>query len=185
MTDLDPEQRRRMERWRRAPRERPARPEPAGAGRESVWEYPRPPRLEAVERPVRVELGGVTVATSTRALRVCETASPPTYYVPLADVAPDALEPVPGTTLCEWKGAARYFAVRAGGRVADRAAWCYPDPLPPFEALHDHVAFFPGRVDACFLGDERVTPQPGGYYGGWVTRDLAGPFKGEPGTEGW
>jgi uncharacterized protein (DUF427 family) len=175
--------RREVERWRGAPR--PARvPEP-GPGQESVWDYPRPPRVEPVAASVRVELAGVTIAETREALRVCETASPPTYYLPPADVRRELLEPASGTSHCEWKGAARYFSVRVGDRLASRAAWCYPRPFPEYAALADHLAFFAGRVDACFVGDERVTPQPGGFYGGWITRNLVGPFKGEPGSEGW
>jgi uncharacterized protein (DUF427 family) len=150
-----------------------------------VWDYPRPPRLEAVAKRVRVELAGVTLADTDAALRVCETASPPTYYLPPGCVRRDLLEPATGTSLCEWKGTAHYFSARVGERCVPCVAWCYPRPLPGYEALKDHLAFFPGRVDACLVGDERVTPQPGDYYGGWVTRDLVGPFKGEPGTEGW
>jgi uncharacterized protein (DUF427 family) len=159
-------------------------PRPA-PGQESVWDYPRPPRLEAVPQRVRVVLGGVTIADSVRALRVCETASPPTYYVPPDDVLPGVLEPAAGQSVCEWKGAARYWTARAGDRVAPRAAWSYPSPRPDFVALRDHVAFYPGRVDACLVGDEPVRPQAGGFYGGWITANLVGPFKGEPGTEGW
>jgi uncharacterized protein (DUF427 family) len=182
---LDPEQEREAARWRRATRQRPAHIEPAGPGRESVWDYPRPPRIEAVALAVRVEFGGCVVAASERALRVVETASPPTYYVPPADVDPARVARAAGTTLCEWKGLACYFTLCVGGREAPDAAWSYPDPLAPFEPLRDHLAFFPGRVDACFVGDERVRPQPGGYYGGWITANLTGPFKGEPGSEGW
>ncbi len=156
-----------------------------GPGRESVWDYPRPPRLEPVAAPVRVDFAGEVVARSERALRVCETASPPTYYVPREDVRMEWVEPSERTTFCEWKGLARYAALRVGDRVAADAAWTYPAPDPPYEALRDHLAFHAGRVDACFVGDQRVTPQPGEYYGGWITPELAGPFKGEPGSEGW
>lgn len=151
----------------------------------SVWDFPRPPRVEAVALRVRIALGGQTVADTLRALRVCETASPPTYYLPIADIAPDALISAPGTSWCEWKGRAVYWSVRGGGREAPRAAWSYPEPSPAFAALRDHVAFYAGPMDGCWVGDERVTPQPGGFYGGWVTADLVGPFKGEPGTGHW
>jgi uncharacterized protein (DUF427 family) len=134
---------------------------------------------------VRIEFGGRVVADTDHALRVCETASPPTYYLPAADVAPGALIAAPGSSVCEWKGRAVYWSVRAGGREASRAAWSYPDPLPAFAALRGHVAFYAGPMDACWVGDERATPQPGGFYGGWVTADLVGPFKGEPGTGHW
>jgi len=157
-----------------------------GPGQESVWDYPRPPRLEATPRRVRVVLGGVTIADTVHALRVLETSHPPTYYVPPADVRGDCLEEVPGVgSVCEWKGAARYFNVTAGGRRALRAAWSYPAPTPTFAALKDHLAFYVAAMDACYLDDEQAHAQPGGFYGGWVTSDVVGPFKGEPGTEGW
>jgi uncharacterized protein (DUF427 family) len=155
-----------------------------GRPRESVWDYPRPPRVEAVDRAVRVELGGAPVAASARALRVCETAGPPVVYLPRADVSPAALQASPGSTFCEWKGSATYFDVHAGGRRAERAAWTYEDPSPAFAELCGHIAFYPGRVE-CYLDDERVLPQPGQFYGGWITAEITGPFKGEPGSEGW
>jgi uncharacterized protein (DUF427 family) len=166
------------------PRNWPARI-PPGPGQESVWDYPRPPRVESCRRRVRALFAGVTVADSTRALRVLETAGPPTIYVPTRDVLGEHLRPAPGTSLCEWKGQAAYFDVVVGGRVAEQAAWAYPDPTPPYAGLVDHLAFFAGRMDACYLDDEPVTPQPGPFYGGWITSDIAGPFKGEPGTLGW
>lgn len=157
-----------------------------GAGQESVWDYTRPPRLEPTPRRVRVVLGGVTIADTRRALRVLETSHPPTYYVPPEDVLWEYLEAAPGSgSMCEWKGAARYFSVTAGGRRAHRAAWSYPDPAPAFRALKDHVAFYAAQMDACFVDDEQARPQPGGFYGGWVTPDVVGPFKGAPGSEGW
>jgi uncharacterized protein (DUF427 family) len=157
-----------------------------GPGQESVWDYPRPPRVEPSRRRVRVEFDGVTVADSTRALRVLETSQPPAYYVPPEDVRMDLLVPSGGRrTLCEWKGMASYLDVRTGGRVGRRAAWTYPDPLPGFAGLTGLISFYPARVDGCFLDDERVSAQPGDYYGGWVTADIVGPFKGGPGTEGW
>jgi uncharacterized protein (DUF427 family) len=155
-----------------------------GPGRESVWDYPRPPRLEPSGRRVRVELGGVTVAESDRAHRVLETSHPPVYYLPPEDVAEGALVAAQGTSFCEWKGSARYHTVRAGGREAPRAAWSYPDPVPAFAAIAGHVAFYPALTE-CYLDDERVRPQEGGFYGGWVTDEIVGPFKGGPGTGGW
>lgn len=156
-----------------------------GRTRESVWDYPRPPRLEPVGRRVRVELGGEVIAESSRALRVLETSSPPTIYVPREDVRIDCLREAKGTTVCEWKGTASYFDAIVGDHVRPRAAWTYPDPKPAFEAIRDHLAFYAGRVDACWLDDEPVTPQGGRFYGGWITAEIEGPFKGEPGTEGW
>lgn len=156
-----------------------------GPGQESVWDYPRPPRVEPVARRVRVVLGGVVIADTERAQRVLETSHPPTYYLPPGDILAGALVPTARGSFCEWKGGARYFTVRGGGREEVDAAWAYPEPAAGFEAIRDHVAFYAGRMDACFVGDEQVTPQPGGFYGGWITRDVVGPFKGGPGTMGW
>jgi uncharacterized protein (DUF427 family) len=156
-----------------------------GPGQESVWDYPRPPRLERVAARLRVELAGVTLADSARGWRVCETAGAPCYYLPAADVRTDLLVPSPTRSRCEWKGAARYWSAHVGDRVVPDVAWSYPDPTPAFAPIRDHLAFYAGRVDACWVGDERVRPQPGGFYGGWVTANLVGPIKGEPGSERW
>jgi len=157
-----------------------------GRPTESVWDYPRPPRIEPEVRRVRVELGGETIADSTRALRVLETASPPTVYVPREDVREEAISDAPGHhTHCEWKGGASYLHAEAGGVRAELAAWFYPDPRPGFGDLEGHVAFYAGRVDAAYLDDEQVRPQGGSFYGGWVTSEIEGPYKGEPRTEGW
>jgi uncharacterized protein (DUF427 family) len=152
---------------------------------ENVWDYPRPPALVPCERRVRIVLGGETVADSTRAMRVLETSHPPGIYVPPGDWADGALIPASGRSLCEWKGVASYFDVHGGGRVAPAAAWAYPEPVLAFAALRDHVSVYPGRMDACFLDEEEVRPQEGSFYGGWITADLVGPFKGAPGTMGW
>jgi uncharacterized protein (DUF427 family) len=153
---------------------------------ESVWDYPRPPRVEPSSRRIRVELGGESVADTTRAHRVLETSHPPVYYVPLDDVAPGVLTPSGGRpTFCEWKGIASYYDASVDGRRVERAAWTYRDPRPGFEEIRDAVAFYPGRVDACFVDDELVSAQPGDFYGGWITTDVVGPFKGDPGTSGW
>jgi uncharacterized protein (DUF427 family) len=154
---------------------------------ESVWGYPRPPRVERSGKRLRVVLGGAVIADSARAHRVLETSHPPGYYVPLEDVALDALVPS-GRHLsaCEWKGAAWYFdAVGGDGRRVRRAAWMYLDPVQGFEAIRGAVAFYPGPMDECTVDGERVEPQPGGFYGGWITSDIVGPFKGAPGTLGW
>jgi len=156
-----------------------------GPGQESVWDYPRPPRVEPVLKPVEVRFGGEVIARTERTLRVLETSHPPVYYIPRADVVAGCLVDSPGTTWCEYKGAAAYFDVVAGGIRAERAAWTYPDPSPRYAALAGAVAFYPGRMDACFVGDERVSAQPGGFYGGWITSDIVGPFKGDPGTRSW
>lgn len=148
---------------------------------ENVWDYPRPPALVACERRVVVQAGGEVIADSPRALRVLETSHPPTIYVPPEDVRMDLLVPTGRSSMCEWKGLAHYYDVL--GRAA--AAWAYADPVPAYAALRDHIAFYPSRMDACFLGEERVTAQPGDFYGGWLTSDIAGPVKGGPGTLGW
>jgi uncharacterized protein (DUF427 family) len=153
--------------------------------KESVWEYPRPPRLEPTTKRLRVVLGGEVIAETTRGFRVLETSHPPNYYFPPDDVRAGALEPAKGESFCEFKGRAHYFTVHGGGRVATEGAWGYADPSPAFAPIKDHVAFYAGRMDACFVDDEQVTPQDGGFYGGWITADLEGPFKGGPGTRSW
>jgi len=147
---------------------------------ESVWDYPRPPRIEPTARRIRVVLGGEVIVDTTRALRVLETTHPPVYYVPLSDVRAEALHGAERSTFCEFKGAARYFRVDGGTKHEDDAAWTY-DEGP----LAGHVAFYAGRMDACFVDEEKVTPQEGDFYGGWITSDLVGPFKGGLGTMGW
>ena len=161
------------------------RPDPVGPGQESVWDYPRPPRLERSGRRVRVEFAGVVVADSERAWRVMETSHPPVWYVPLEDVRTELLERAGGGSYCEWKGRAVYYDVVVDGRRAERAAWGYPTPVPAFRPIQGCVAFYAAAMDACWVDDERARPQPGGFYGGWVTSDVVGPFKGEPGTWGW
>lgn len=163
------------------------RPEPIqpGPGQESVWDYPRPPRVERSRRRVRVIHGGVVVAESGRAIRVLETSGPPVYYVPPEDVRMDLLEHSGHRTWCEWKGLAEHWDVCVDDLRVREAAWSYPKPTPGYEELAGFIAFYPGRLDQCQLDDEVVRPQPGRYYGGWVTDDIVGPFKGEPGSEGW
>lgn len=156
-----------------------------GPGQESVWDYPRPPRLEPTARLVVITFGGEAIVTTRRALRLLETSHPPSYYIPPDDIAPGTLVPSARGSFCEWKGAARYWTVRAGGRTAPDAAWSYADPVRAYAALRDHVAFYPAAMDGCFVDAEPVTPQPGGFYGGWITADVVGPFKGGPGTSGW
>ena len=153
---------------------------------ERVWDYPRPPALVRCERRVRVELAGEVIADSTRALRVLETSHPPTIYIPAPDVRADLLGPGrAGPTWCEFKGTARYLDAIAGARRREAVGWTYPAPSPAYAVLRDHVAFYPGRVDAAWLDDEAVEAQPSDFYGGWITADLVGPFKGPPGTRGW
>ncbi len=153
--------------------------------RESVWDYPRPPRVEPVGLEVRIELGGEVIVRSNRAVRVLETASPPQIYIPPEDIADGALAPVSGHSVCEWKGVASYADVLGGDERVERGAWYYPAPNPRYEQLREWVAFYPGRVDGAYIGEEKVRPQDGKFYGGWITDNLEGPFKGEPGTEGW
>lgn len=158
--------------------------EPA-EGQESVWDYPRPPRVENTEEVVEIRLGGETIARCTNAFRVLETSHPPTYYVGIADFVEGALRPVAGNTYCEFKGVAQYFDVVGGGAVAPRAGWTYPQPTRGFEKLLNFVAVMPGLVDECFVAGELVRPQAGNFYGGWITDRVVGPFKGESGTMGW
>ena len=154
---------------------------------ESVWDYPRPPRVEASTKRIRVVLGGAVIADTTRAHRVLETSHPPVYYLPLEDIVPGSLEPSHSrSTFCEWKGVATYCDVIGGdGRRIKRAAWTYSDPAPGFEAIRDAVAFYPAARDECTVDGELVEAQEGDFYGGWITSDIVGPFKGSPGTLGW
>jgi len=157
---------------------------PNGRPRESVWDYPRPPRIEPEDRRVRVELGDTQIADSERAVRVLETAGAPVVYLPPEEIMPGAIEPVRGSTYCEWKGTATYYDAVAGGQRAGRAAWGYLDPTGPFAAIAGFISFYPALV-ICRLGEEPVLPQPGGFYGGWVTAEITGPIKGEPGSLLW
>lgn len=159
--------------------------EPLSPGQESVWDYPRPPVAEPSARRITIVHRGVTLAATDAAVRTLETSHPPTYYLPPADILMSALVEVDGTSFCEWKGHARYFDVVVAGERLARAAWSYPEPTAGFAALRDHIAFYAGPFDACRVDGEAVTPQPGGFYGGWITSDLAGPFKGVPGSRFW
>jgi uncharacterized protein (DUF427 family) len=161
------------------------RREKPGPGQESVWDYPRPPRLERSGRAVTVTLGGVLVAASDRAWRVLETSHPPVWYVPADDVTPGCLTPTGRTSYCEFKGTADYWSVTAGGVSRPDAAWSYPHPSPGYEPMTGAVAFYPALMDGCTVDGGPVQPQPGGFYGGWITADVAGPFTGAPGTGGW
>ncbi|WP_299727210.1 DUF427 domain-containing protein [uncultured Tateyamaria sp.] len=151
---------------------------------ENVQSYPRPPALEPVPQRVRVMLGGAVIADTTSALRVLETHHAPSYYLPRADVT-CAIAPSAGSSFCEWKGRAAYWTLTAGGVVAEAAAWSYPKPDARFAPLKDHLAFYAARMEACFVGAVRVLPQPGDFYGGWVTPNLEGRIKGGPGTRHW
>lgn len=160
-------------------------PDVPGPGQESVWDYPRPPRVEAVESTITIELGGQTVASTKHAWRVLETSHPPTFYLPASAFNDGVLRGAAGSSWCEWKGQASYFDVVTPARTALRAAWTYLRPTPEFEAIAGAVAVMAAAVDRCTVDGEAVTPQPGGFYGGWITRSVVGPFKGVPGSMGW
>jgi len=161
----------------------PVRP---ASGQESVWDYPRPPRVERIDGVhILVELGGVRIAETVRALRVLETSHPPTYYIPMDDFVKGALDSSPGSSHCEFKGKARYLTLVGGKRRESDAAWFYPEPALGYELLLDHVSLYPGRVDCCRVDGEVVVPQDGGFYGGWITSRVVGPFKGVPGSWSW
>lgn len=161
-------------------------PETPGEGQHSVWDFPRPPALVSDDRTVQVRFGGEVVCRTSSAWKVLETSHPPTWYLPVTDFVPGVLRPTDGASMCEWKGLASYFdLVAADGRVAPRAAWTYPTPAPAFAPIAGHVALYAGAVDEVTVAGEVVRPQPGGFYGGWVTDDVVGPFKGGEGSMGW
>ncbi|MEM8813573.1 MAG: DUF427 domain-containing protein [Pseudomonadota bacterium] len=152
---------------------------------ESVWDYPRPPRLETTGAVLKVVFGGQTIAETTRGYRMLETSHPPVYYIPPDDVVPGALYPESGRSICEFKGAASYWTLAVSGRRSPTAAWSYSSPTPSFAAIRDYLAFYASRVDACFVDGEQVQAQEGDFYGGWITSSIKGPFKGAPGTTWW
>ena len=153
---------------------------------ESVWDFPRPPRVERVDWRIRVVVDGVTVVDAPTAVRVLETSQAPAYYVAFEHVADEYLRPSPGrSTYCEWKGVASYADIVVGNRLVERAAWTYPEPSDPFAALRGHWAFYAQAVDECWVDDERVAPNDGDFYGGWITSNVTGPFKGGPDTLLW
>jgi len=163
---------------------RPKRIEPS-AGQESVWDYPRPPRLEKIGVRLRVIFNARTVADTKAGSRVLETSHPPVYYIPPDDIARHYLLDAPGASWCEFKGHAKYWLLDVDGRTSERAAWSYPSPSPAFSDIAGHLAFYASRVDECWVGEERVQPQEGDFYGGWITSRIVGPFKGGAGTRGW
>jgi uncharacterized protein (DUF427 family) len=163
----------------------PNRIEP-GPGQESVWDYPRPPRLEDSSQRIRVVFNGVVIADTTHAKRVLETSHPPVYYLPPEDVQLQYFQPTPRSTFCEWKGVAAYFTIQVGERQATNAAWCYPQPSAErFRGIANYIAVYPSQMDACYVDDEAVQAQAGDFYGGWITSKIVGPFKGGHGTWGW
>jgi uncharacterized protein (DUF427 family) len=153
--------------------------------KESVWDYPRPPRVEPVSSHILVVHNGVTIVSTNSAARVLETSHPPTYYLPIVDFIDGVLIPVSGNTVCEFKGIASYFDLDIAGQRINRAAWTYENPASGFGTLAGKVALYASRVDLCQVGDETVIPQEGDFYGGWITSNIQGPFKGAPGTLGW
>ena len=160
-------------------------PDPVAPGQESVWDYPRPPAIDRVDRRVVIRFGGRTVVDTRDVVRVRETSHPPAYYLPIADFAEGTLQDAAGGSWCEFKGRARYFDLVAGGRVAEGVCWTYPEPSRGYELLDHRVALYAGPMDEVTIDGETVVPQPGGFYGGWITREVAGPFKGGPGSSGW
>lgn len=152
-----------------------------GPGQESVWDYPRPPLLEACELPIEIVFNGVAIAQTQRSLRVLETSHPPVYYIPPEDIKMQYLIQIPRQTFCEWKGLAGYYSLKVEERTADHAAWFYPVPSERFAPLKNYVAFYAEPMDRCILGGETVQPQPGNFYGGWITSRVVGPFKSGPG----
>lgn len=170
--------------WKYKGQERPPFAQDPKQGQESVWDYPRPPKLVPDTRHVIVRANGQIIADSRSTFRVLETASPPTFYIPPHNVDKKTLTMRARSSLCEWKGIAQYFCMNSDGYFLEDVAWTYLSPFPGFEQIAGYLAFYPGKV-ACYVDEERVQPQPGGLYGGWVTEELVGPFKGEPGTESW
>ncbi|BAY52276.1 hypothetical protein NIES2134_101190 [Thermostichus vulcanus NIES-2134] len=158
---------------------------PPAPGQESVWDYPRPPRLEPTAKHLRVIFNGLVIADTQRGKRVLETSHPPVYYFPPEDVQLQYLVPSARQTFCEWKGQGAYYHIKVGDRQAENAAWYYPKPTPAFAAIRNYIAFYAGLMDECTVDGVVVIPQPGGFYGGWITPDIVGPFKGAPGTWGW
>lgn len=172
------------ENWHWQGQSRPPFAQIPTADQESVWDYPRPPRFINDAREVTIRWGALEVARTRRAVRVLETAHPPSFYLPLQDVARNLLVPAQGCSYCEWKGPAGYWSLVDGERRLERVAWGYPTPMAGAEALANRIAFYPASLD-CRVDGARVAAQPGGFYGGWITPELVGPFKGEPGSEGW
>lgn len=170
--------------WKYNRRKRPPFAETPGLGQESVWDYPRPPKLVGDQRRVVVRCGDSIIADSTSTYRVLETAGPPTFYVPPQDARVDLLQPFPGASICEWKGRAKYWGLTTSEEAREAIAWSYPAAQSPYEIISGYLSFYPGRVE-CYVDHQRVRPQPGYFYGGWITDEIAGPWKGAPGTESW
>jgi uncharacterized protein (DUF427 family) len=169
--------------WHYRGQKRPPFAENPAPGKESVWDYPRPPKLEPSDRLVVVEFQGKELARTNNAYRVLETSHPPGFYIPSEDVQMEFLSRAPGASMCEWKGMAIYWQIPSDPRNIP-VGWSYPDPFPAFEKIQGYPSFYPGRLE-CYVDGEKVIPQPGSFYGGWITNDVVGPFKGEPGTGTW
>lgn len=160
-------------------------PEPAGPGQESVWRYPRPAIAQPTDAHIFIEQGGLILADTRSAVRTLETSHPPSYYISPADITPGILRRAEGSSFCEWKGAAVYWDVVINDLVLPQVGWSYPTPTAPFATLRDHIAFYAAPFDRCSVNGQTVVPQPGAFYGGWITPNLVGPFKGVPGSHGW
>ena len=160
-------------------------PTPPGPNQESVWDYPRPPRLENVTRHIKIIFNNELIADTHRAKRILETSHPPNYYIPLDNIKTEYLTPSAHSTYCEWKGRARYYTLQVGNHQAINVAWDYPQISPTYAELQGYVSFYPAPMDACYVNNEKVQPQPGSFYAGWITSDIVGPFKGGPGSWGW
>jgi uncharacterized protein (DUF427 family) len=158
---------------------------PPAPGQESVWDYPRPPRLEDSTQHIQIQFNDILLADTHRAKRVLETSHPPVYYIPPEDIQMAYLQLTPRSTFCEWKGRAGYYTLQVGDQRAENVAWFYPDPTPACAPSQNYIAFYPSRMQACFVDGELVTAQPGDFYGGWITSNIVGPFKGSVGTWGW
>jgi len=155
-------------------------------GQESVWDYPRPPKLEATNKTLKVVFNEIVIAQTNRGKRILETSHPPTYYIPKEDIEMQYLREVAGkSSFCEFKGMAGYYHLQVGDKIAQNVAWYYPNPSPKYVALQDHLCFYASKVDTCFVDEEQVQAQEGDFYGGWITSQIVGPFKGGVGTWGW
>ena len=170
--------------WKYNGDDRPPFAHEPGPAQESVWDYPRPPEIKPDSRRVVVKLGETVIASTDKAVRVLETASPPTFYLPPDSVNTDMLKAAGGGSFCEWKGKASYWTVEAGGQIVKSGAWSYKNTSPAFSSIQGYFSFYPAKLK-CYVDDELVEPQPGGFYGGWMTSEIVGPVKGEPGTGGW
>jgi uncharacterized protein (DUF427 family) len=170
--------------WKYNGENRPDFAQKPGKDEESVWDYPRPPEVVSDQRKVEVKWLGQLISRTTQSVRILETASPPTFYLPPADVNEELLREASGTSFCEWKGSATYWNIKVNNKTLEKAAWSYNKPNPAFRSLAGYYSFYPAKVE-CYVSDIRVKPQPGSFYGGWMTPEIVGPVKGEPGSGGW